>query len=159
MIKPYSSHRFIANCFIAENFKKEVETPDSRIRDIEVKRIPLIHNKVSLRRRFSFWTRGGGTLMVYSTRSWSVKVSSIRSSSSGLMNGGGIGTEGPSRTIPLRVAMAFNSPFGLAMVLLGRCLEPEVEAAFIWKKLAIIFLSSLEQLDFAKLEFDKIDLD
>ncbi|GJW94756.1 hypothetical protein Tco_0174428 [Tanacetum coccineum] len=38
---------------------------------------------------------------------------------SGLMNGGGIGTEVPSRTRPLRVVMAFNSPLGLAMVLLG----------------------------------------
>nr|GFA43485.1 hypothetical protein [Tanacetum cinerariifolium] len=25
MTKPYSSHRFIANCFIARNFKKDVE--------------------------------------------------------------------------------------------------------------------------------------
>nr|GFA90479.1 reverse transcriptase domain-containing protein [Tanacetum cinerariifolium] len=39
--------------------------------------------------------------------------------------------------------MAFNSPFGLAMVLLGSGPEPEVEAVFIWKKLAIMFLSSL----------------
>ncbi|GJX74183.1 hypothetical protein Tco_0312778 [Tanacetum coccineum] len=39
---------------------------------------------------------------------------------SGLMNGGGIGTEVPSRTRPLRVVMAFNSPLGLAMVLLVR---------------------------------------
>nr|GFA82715.1 hypothetical protein [Tanacetum cinerariifolium] len=35
------------------------------------------------------WIRGGGTLMVYLARSWSVKVS-LCSSSSGLMNGGGI---------------------------------------------------------------------
>nr|GEW92529.1 alpha/beta hydrolases superfamily protein [Tanacetum cinerariifolium] len=60
--------------------------------------------------------------------------SSTHSSSSGLMNGEGIGTKGPSRTIPLRVVMGFNSPFGLAMVLLGRCPEPEVEA--FWKSVA-----------------------
>nr|GFA35293.1 reverse transcriptase domain-containing protein [Tanacetum cinerariifolium] len=90
-------------------------------------------------------TRGGGTLMVYSTRSWSVKVSSTRSCSAELMNGGGIGIgmECPLRTIPLRVVMAFSSPFGLATVLLGRDPDPEVEVVFIWKKLAIIYLSSL----------------
>ncbi|GJR73441.1 hypothetical protein Tco_0085806 [Tanacetum coccineum] len=63
------------------------------------------------------------------------------------MNGGGIGTEGPSRTRPLQVVMAFNSPFGLAMVLPGRDPESEEEAVFIWKKLAIMFLSSLVWLD------------
>nr|GFB17533.1 hypothetical protein [Tanacetum cinerariifolium] len=61
----------------------------------------------------------------------SVKVSFARSSSSGLMNGGDIGTEGPLRTRPLWVVMALNSPFGLAMVLLGNGPEPEVEAVFI----------------------------
>nr|GEX01277.1 retrovirus-related Pol polyprotein from transposon TNT 1-94 [Tanacetum cinerariifolium] len=66
-----------------------------------------------------------GTLMVNSASSGSVKVSSTRSSSSRLMNGGGIGTKGPSRTIPLRVVMAFNSPFRIAMVLLRRGPEPE----------------------------------
>nr|GEY98452.1 hypothetical protein [Tanacetum cinerariifolium] len=66
-----------------------------------------------------------------SASSGSVKVSSTRSSSSGLMNGGGIEMEGPLRTRPLRVVMAFSSPFGLAMVLLGSGLEPEVEAVFI----------------------------
>nr|GFB72664.1 reverse transcriptase domain-containing protein [Tanacetum cinerariifolium] len=85
---------------------------------------------------------GGGTLMVYSERSGSVKVSSTRSSSSGLMNEGGVGTIGPSRTIPLRVVMALSSPFGLETVLLGRDPDPEVEAVFIWKRLAIIFLIS-----------------
>nr|GEY21524.1 reverse transcriptase domain-containing protein [Tanacetum cinerariifolium] len=50
------------------------------------------------------------------------------------MNGGGIGTKGRSRTIPLRVVMDFSSPFRLAMVLLGRDPEPEVEVVFIWKK-------------------------
>nr|GEX02052.1 putative reverse transcriptase domain-containing protein [Tanacetum cinerariifolium] len=74
------------------------------------------------------------------------QVSSTRSSSSGLMNGGGIGMEGPSRTIPLRVVMPFSSHFGLAMALLGRCPEPEAEAVFICKKLSIIFLSSLESV-------------
>ncbi|GJV56506.1 zf-CCHC domain-containing protein [Tanacetum coccineum] len=59
----------------------------------------------------------------------SVKVSSARSSSSRLMNGGGIGTEGPSRARPLRVVMAFNSPFGLAMVLPGRDPEPKESVA------------------------------
>nr|GFB19440.1 hypothetical protein [Tanacetum cinerariifolium] len=44
------------------------------------------------------------------------------------MNGGGIGKEGPSKTLPLQVVMDFNSPFGLAMVLLGSGPEPEVEA-------------------------------
>nr|GFC53628.1 hypothetical protein [Tanacetum cinerariifolium] len=63
-----------------------------------------------------------------------------------LMNGGGIGIEGPSRR-PLQVVMAFSSPFGLAMVLLGRGHEPEVKVVFIWKKLAILFLSSLVWLD------------
>ncbi|GJT24674.1 hypothetical protein Tco_0894611 [Tanacetum coccineum] len=44
------------------------------------------------------------------------------------MNGGGIGTEGSSRTRPLRVVMAFNSPFGLATVLLlGRDPVPDEE--------------------------------
>nr|GEX18898.1 reverse transcriptase domain-containing protein [Tanacetum cinerariifolium] len=93
------------------------------------------------------WTRGGGTLMVYSTRSWSVKVFSIRSSSSGLMNGGGIGTKGPSRTIPLRVVMAFKSLFGLAIVLLGRDPDPKVEAVFIWKKLAIAMQEELNEFE------------
>ncbi|GJR10508.1 hypothetical protein Tco_0793160 [Tanacetum coccineum] len=51
--------------------------------------------------------------------------------SSRLMNGGGMGMEGTSRTRPLWVVMAFNSPFGLAMVLLGRDPVPEVEAVFI----------------------------
>nr|GFA38860.1 hypothetical protein [Tanacetum cinerariifolium] len=78
---------------------------------------------------------------------WSVKVSSARSSSSGLMNGGGIETEGPSRTRPLQVVMAFSLPFGLAMMFQGSCLKPEVEAVFIWKKLAIMFLRSLVWLD------------
>ncbi|GJR10558.1 hypothetical protein Tco_0793210 [Tanacetum coccineum] len=41
--------------------------------------------------------------MVKSPCSGFVKVSSTRSSSSGFMNGGGIGTEGSSRTRPLRV--------------------------------------------------------
>nr|GFD61883.1 hypothetical protein [Tanacetum cinerariifolium] len=68
--------------------------------------------------------------MVYSERSRSVKVSSTRSSSSGLMNGGGVRTVGPSRTIPLRVVMDLISPFGLATVLLGRDPDPEVEAEF-----------------------------
>nr|GFC32555.1 hypothetical protein [Tanacetum cinerariifolium] len=79
----------------------------------------------------AFWTRGYGTLMVYSARSESVKVSSACSSSFELMNEGGIGMKGPSRTRPLRVVMAFNLPFGLAMVLLGRGPEPEVEAVYI----------------------------
>nr|GFC64704.1 hypothetical protein [Tanacetum cinerariifolium] len=74
---------------------------------------------------------GGGTLMVYSARSWSVKVSSTRLSTSGLLNGGGVGTVGPSRIIPLQVVMAFSSSFGLAMVFLGRDPDPEVEAMFI----------------------------
>ncbi|GKG41509.1 hypothetical protein Tco_0473260, partial [Tanacetum coccineum] len=69
--------------------------------------------------------KGGRTLMVNSELSWSVKISSSRSSSSGFMNGGGIVTEG---TIPLQVVMAFNSPLGLATVLLERDPVPEVEA-------------------------------
>nr|GEY87319.1 hypothetical protein [Tanacetum cinerariifolium] len=64
-------------------------------------------------------------------RSESVKVSSACSSSFELINEGGIGMEGPSRTRPLRVVMAFNLPFGLAMVLQGRGPEPEVEAVYI----------------------------
>ncbi|GKG09387.1 hypothetical protein Tco_0338133, partial [Tanacetum coccineum] len=44
------------------------------------------------------------------------------------MNEGGIGTEGPSRTRPLQVVMAFNSPFRLATVLLGRDPVPDEEA-------------------------------
>nr|GFD15201.1 hypothetical protein [Tanacetum cinerariifolium] len=78
---------------------------------------------------------------------WSVKVSSTRSSSFGLMNRGGIGMEGPSTTRPLQVVMDFSSPFGLTMVLLESGPEPEVEAVFIWKKLASMFLSSLVWLD------------
>nr|GEU86752.1 hypothetical protein [Tanacetum cinerariifolium] len=70
-------------------------------------------------------------LTVYSTSFESVKVSSARSSSSRLMNGGGIGIEGPLRTRPLQVVMAFSLPFGLAMVLLESGPEPEVEAVFI----------------------------
>nr|GEY56259.1 hypothetical protein [Tanacetum cinerariifolium] len=83
---------------------------------------------------------GGGKLMLYSKRSGSIKVSSIRSSSSRLMNGGGVGMVGPSRTRPLQVVIALSSPFGLAMVLLGRDPDPKVEAMFIWKRLAIVFL-------------------
>nr|GEW45607.1 retrovirus-related Pol polyprotein from transposon TNT 1-94 [Tanacetum cinerariifolium] len=65
------------------------------------------------------------------TASMSVKVSSAHSSSSRLMNGRGIGTEGPLRTRPLQVVMAFSSPFGLEMVFLGSGPEPKVEAVFI----------------------------
>nr|GFA85632.1 hypothetical protein [Tanacetum cinerariifolium] len=49
----------------------------------------------------------------------------------------------PSVTSPLRVVMALSSPFGLAMVLPGRVPDPEVEAVFICKRLAIMFLISL----------------
>nr|GEW21475.1 hypothetical protein [Tanacetum cinerariifolium] len=87
---------------------------------------------------------GGGTLMVYSERSGSVKVSFTRSSTFRLMNGGGVGTVGPSITRPLRVVMALSLPFGLAMVLLGRDPDPKVEVVFIWRWLAIIFLISLD---------------
>nr|GFA96456.1 hypothetical protein [Tanacetum cinerariifolium] len=48
----------------------------------------------------------------------------------------------PSITSPLRVVMALSSPLGLATVLLGRDPDPEVEALFICKRLAIIFLIS-----------------
>nr|GEY76658.1 hypothetical protein [Tanacetum cinerariifolium] len=108
-----------------------------------MKRIPLKHNIIPLRWRLVFLDRRRWTLMVYSERSGSVKVSSTPSSSSGLMNEGGVGTVGPSRTRALQVVMALSSPFGLAMVLLGRDPDPEVEALFIWKRLAIIFLISL----------------
>nr|GFB66257.1 hypothetical protein [Tanacetum cinerariifolium] len=88
-----------------------------------------------------FWTEeGGGTLIVYSARSGSVYVSSTHSSSSRLMDLGGLGMVGPSVTSPLRVVMALSSPFGLAMVLPGRDLDPKVEAVFICKRLAIMFL-------------------
>nr|GFC28607.1 hypothetical protein [Tanacetum cinerariifolium] len=55
--------------------------------------------------------------------------------------------KGPSVTSPLRVVMALSSPFGLATVLPGRDLDPEVEAVFICKRLAIMFLISLVWLD------------
>nr|GFD61143.1 hypothetical protein [Tanacetum cinerariifolium] len=74
--------------------------------------------------------------MVYSERFGSVKVSSTRSSTFGLMIVGGVETVGPLRTRPLRVVMALSSPFGLATVLLGRDPDLEVEAEFIWKRLA-----------------------
>nr|GFD39305.1 hypothetical protein [Tanacetum cinerariifolium] len=86
---------------------------------------------------------GGGTLMVYSARSGSVKVSSTRSSTSELMDVEGVGTVGPSVTSPLRVVMALSSPLGLATVLLGRDPDPKVEAVFVCKRLAIMFLISL----------------
>nr|GFC08188.1 hypothetical protein [Tanacetum cinerariifolium] len=57
----------------------------------------------------------------------------------------GLGRSGNGRSIntrPLRVVMALSSPFGLATVLLGRDPVPEVEAVFICKRLAIIFLIS-----------------
>nr|GEZ42504.1 hypothetical protein [Tanacetum cinerariifolium] len=60
---------------------------------------------------------------------------------------GGLGTVGPSVTIPLRVVMVLSSPFGLAMVLPERVPDPEVEAMFICKRLAIMFLISLVWLD------------
>nr|GFB19362.1 reverse transcriptase domain-containing protein [Tanacetum cinerariifolium] len=50
------------------------------------------------------------------------------------------GTVGPSRTRPLQVVMALSLPFGLATVKLRRDPDPKVEAKFIWKRLAIIFL-------------------
>nr|GEU36666.1 hypothetical protein [Tanacetum cinerariifolium] len=75
-------------------------------------------NKV---RGFGFWTRGGGTLIVYSARSGSVSNSSKST----------------------RVVMALSLPFGLATVLPGRDPDPEVEAVFICKRLAIMFLISL----------------
>ncbi|GJS26948.1 hypothetical protein Tco_0487568 [Tanacetum coccineum] len=53
-----------------------------------------------------------GSFLRITTEQFSLRVSPTRSSSSGLMNGGGIGTVGPSRTRPLRVVMDFNSPFG-----------------------------------------------
>ncbi|GJW08777.1 putative reverse transcriptase domain-containing protein [Tanacetum coccineum] len=70
--------------------------------------------------------------MVYSASSGSVKVSSARSSSSELMNGGGIGTEGPSRTKDHSGwdDVQFTPPFGLAMVLPRRDPEPEEEAVY-----------------------------
>nr|GFC45421.1 hypothetical protein [Tanacetum cinerariifolium] len=80
--------------------------------------------------------------MVYSARSGFVKVSSTRSSTSRLMDLGGVGTIDPSITRPLRVVMALSFPFGLATVLLGRDPDPKVEAVFIYKRLAIIFLIS-----------------
>nr|GEW45019.1 hypothetical protein [Tanacetum cinerariifolium] len=45
---------------------------------------------------------------------------------------GGVGTVGPSITRPLRVVMALSLPFGLAMVLLGRDPDPEVEAVDVF---------------------------
>nr|GFA99311.1 hypothetical protein [Tanacetum cinerariifolium] len=76
-------------------------------------------------------------------RSGSVYVSSTHSSSSGVTDLGGVGTVGPSVASPLRVVMALSSPFGLATVLSGRYPDPEVEAVFIYKRLAIMFLISL----------------
>nr|GEZ91388.1 hypothetical protein [Tanacetum cinerariifolium] len=60
---------------------------------------------------------------------------------------GGLGMVGPLVTSPLRVVMALSSPFGLAMVLPGRVPDPEEEAVFICKRLAIMFLISLVWLD------------
>nr|GEY55237.1 reverse transcriptase domain-containing protein [Tanacetum cinerariifolium] len=69
------------------------------------------HNHIHLSEgALAFWTRGGETLMVYSASFGSVKVSSARSSSSELMNGGGIGMEDPSRTRPLQVIQATPPP-------------------------------------------------
>nr|GFB52529.1 hypothetical protein [Tanacetum cinerariifolium] len=89
----------------------------SRIRDIGVKRIPLLHHIISLRMRFGFLDkrrhRNGRSIKNNTT----------------------LGGDG------------FILPFELTMVLLGRGPEPEVEAVFIWKKLAIMFLSSLVWLD------------
>nr|GEY94127.1 putative reverse transcriptase domain-containing protein [Tanacetum cinerariifolium] len=104
-------------------FTNRASSSTTRIRDIRVMRILLVYHIVSLRRRFSFLDKRR------------------------LMNEGGIGTKGPSRTRPLQVVMAFNSPFGFAMVLLGRGPDPEVEAMFICQKLAIMFLSLLVWLD------------
>ncbi|GJT03054.1 hypothetical protein Tco_0824223 [Tanacetum coccineum] len=55
---------------------------------------------------------------------------------------------------PLRVVIAFTSPFGLAMVLLGREPEPEVEAVLLFMNLVIrsgklwelVFLSRIKAL-------------
>nr|GFA74523.1 hypothetical protein [Tanacetum cinerariifolium] len=112
---PPGSGSLLSNTIANPNGKFPRVSKFFRIRDIGVKRIPLMYNKVTLRRRLVFLDKRRG----------------------------GIGMEGPSRTIPLRLVMAFISPFGLAMVLLRRDPDPEVEVVFIWKKLAIIFLSSL----------------
>nr|GEY04725.1 hypothetical protein [Tanacetum cinerariifolium] len=54
----------------------------------------------------------------------------------------GVGMVGPLVTRPLRMVMALSSPFGLATVLPGRDPDPDVEAVFICKRLAIMFLIS-----------------
>nr|GEZ27498.1 retrotransposon protein, putative, Ty3-gypsy subclass [Tanacetum cinerariifolium] len=118
------------------------------IRDMQWKIVPSMQNKIYLnwRVRFLDWRRWWDLDGVFRVI-WVVYVSSTHSSSSGLMDLGGLGTVGPSVTSLMRVVMALSSPFELATVLSGRVPDPEVEAVFICKRLAIMFLISLVWLD------------
>ncbi|GJV69728.1 hypothetical protein Tco_1485237 [Tanacetum coccineum] len=58
--------------------------------------------------------------------------------------------EGHYRKTPLLVVIAFNSPFGLAMVLLGR--EPEVEAVLLFTNLVIRHTGAGETGELGSLE-------
>ncbi|GJU33928.1 hypothetical protein Tco_1182282 [Tanacetum coccineum] len=59
---------------------------------------------------------------------------------------------------PLRVVIAFTSPFGLAMVLLGREPEPEVEAVLLFTNLVIRHTIGAGGTELGKLELKKSGL-
>ncbi|GKF18208.1 hypothetical protein Tco_0063126 [Tanacetum coccineum] len=91
-------------------------------------------------------------------------TSGLCSTTLGREEGGG-GTWGALYETPLRVVIAFISPFGLAMVLLGREPEPEVEAALEFTNMVSIFESLplihlvFEEPELGKLELGKPEVD
>nr|GFB78645.1 hypothetical protein [Tanacetum cinerariifolium] len=119
----------------------------SGIRDIRKRRVPCMQNKVSLnwRLRFLDWRRWDLDCIL---REIWVRVRLLYTFIFLWING--FGRSGNGRSISNKSTVSsdgFSSPFGLAMVLLRRDPDPEVEAVFISKRLAIMFLISLVWLD------------
>ncbi|GJV01633.1 hypothetical protein Tco_1335202 [Tanacetum coccineum] len=79
----------------------------------------------------SFLMEKRGIRLMLAPRSAKAKHSFISGKSHGRRNFEAI------KKTPLRVVIAFTSPFGLAMVLLGREPEPEVEAVLLFMNLVI----------------------
>nr|GFC52418.1 hypothetical protein [Tanacetum cinerariifolium] len=112
------------------------------IRDTRWKRVPSMNNKISLnwRLRFLDWRRWWN-LDVVLCMIW-VCVRLLYTFILLWING--FGRIGNGRSFSNK---SLSSPFGLAMVLPERVPDPEVEAVFICKRLAIMFLISLVWLD------------